>query len=178
MDNHHRIVAAARERDRDAPARLYFGYSTVLDRQAFEDWRGQHGYDDFELPEGAVAQAQDVDLIFDFPSRFWGGRVAGLVDRPGATVYGRLYEIAGPDWAIVEHKEGAVTGMSVPREVTVKVGDRTVQATAFTTRPERASSDGPISAAFVDALVRGAETAGLPADYLERLRGLASGGWR
>lgn len=178
MDNHHRMVAAARERDRDAPALLYFGYSTVLDRQAFEDWRGQHGYDDFELPEGAVAQAQDVDLVFDFPSRFWGGRVAGLTDKPGAAVYGRVFEIAGPDWAIIKHKEGAVTGMCVPREVTVKVGDRTVKATAFTTRPDRASMEGPISAAFVDALVRGAEAAGLPADYVDRLRGIHSGGWR
>src|SRR5262245_13122346 len=118
MDNHHRQVAAARERDHDAPARLYFGYSTVLDRQAFEDWREQHGYGDFHLPEGQLAEAQDLDLVFDFPSRFWGGRVAGLVDRAGSSVHGRLYEIAGRDWAVIEHKEGAVTGMCVPREVT------------------------------------------------------------
>ncbi|HSP78565.1 MAG TPA: gamma-glutamylcyclotransferase, partial [Myxococcaceae bacterium] len=44
------------------------------------------------------------------------------------------------------------------------------QATAFTTSPRRASSEGPISTRFVEALVRGAESAGLPAEYLERLR--------
>jgi gamma-glutamylcyclotransferase len=173
MDNHHRIVAAARAQAKDTPARLYFGYSTVLDRRAFEEWRGQHGYQDFVLPDGVVAEALDVDLVFDFPSRFWGGRVAGLVDRPGSSVFGRLYEIAGADWAVIEHKEGAVTGMCVPREVSVKTpAGEVVRATAFTTRPERASLDGPISTAFVAALVRGAETSSLPAAYVERLRGL------
>jgi gamma-glutamylcyclotransferase len=176
MDNHHRIVAASRAQDKDAPARLYFGYSTVLDRRAFEEWRAQHGYADFTLPEGVVAEALDVDLVFDFPSRFWGGRVAGLVDRPGSSVFGRLYEIAGGDWAVVEHKEGAVTGMCVPREVRARTaGGEIVTATAFTTRPERASQDGPVSAAFVDALVRGAEASGLPAAYVARLRNLVTG---
>jgi cation transport regulator ChaC len=171
MDNHHRMVASARERDRDAPARRYFGYSTVLDRAAFEEWRGQHGYDDFQLPDGVVAEALDVDLVFDFPSRFWGGRVAGLADRPGASVYGRLYEIAGKDWAVIEHKEGAVTGMCVPREVRVRLpGGEVATATAFVTRPERASTEGPVSAPFVLALARGAEAAGLPAAYLEQIR--------
>lgn len=174
MDNHHKIVAAARERDAAAPTRRYFGYSTVLDRHAFEEWRAQHGYADFVLPEGAVVEALDLDVIFDFPSRFWGGRVTGLVDRPGASVFGRLYDIAGKDWAVVEHKEGAVTGMCVPREVRVKLpSGEIVTATAFTTRPDRASTQGPISLPFIDALVRGAEAAGLPAAYVTRLRDAA-----
>jgi cation transport regulator ChaC len=171
MDNHFKIVSAAREREKDAPARRYFGYSTVLDRRAFDEWKNQHGYQAFELPEGVVGEALDVDLVFDFPSRFWAGRVAGLADKPGASVFGRLYEIAGPDWPILEHKEGAVTGMCVQREVRVRTpSGEVVTATAFTTRPERASMDGPVSAPFVAALLRGAEAAGLPAAYVERIR--------
>jgi len=175
MDNHHKMVSLSRAKSADAPARRYFGYWTVLDRRAFEEWRAQHGYADFTLPEGAVAEALDVDLVFDFPSRFWAGRVAGLTDRPGASVFGRLYEIRGVDWPIVEHKEGAVTGMSVPRTVRVKTaGGEVVEATAFTTRPDRASLEGPVSAAFVEALLRGAQAAGLPADYLDRIRATSS----
>jgi gamma-glutamylcyclotransferase len=170
MDNHHKIVAAAREQQKGTPPRRYFGYATVLDRQAFEEWRSQHGYADFKLPPGVVAEALDLDLTFDFPSRFWGGRVAGLIDAPGRSVWGLLFEIAGADWAVIEHKEGAVTGMCVPRPVRVRAGGEVVDALAFTTKPERASTGGPISAQFVEALGRGAESAGLPADYVTRIR--------
>jgi hypothetical protein len=152
-----------------APPRLYFAYSTVLDRVAFEAWRTEHGYDSFDLPEGRVAEALDVDLVYDFPSRWWGGRVAGLVDRPGVTVFGRLFTVAGVDWPIVQHKEGGITGMSVERPVRVLVGGERLEATAFTTNPERASLEGPVSPRFVEALVRGARAAGLPEPYLERL---------
>ncbi len=170
MDAHHDRVAKARASLAEAPPRLYFAYSTILDRVAFDAWKREHGYEAFELPEGELAEALDVDVVFDFPSRWWSGRVAGLADAPGASVYGRLYEIPGQDWPIVQHKEGAVTGMCVEREVKVRAGGRVVTATAFATRPERRSLEGPVSASFVDALLRGAEAAGLPASWRERVR--------
>ncbi|HWE30421.1 MAG TPA: gamma-glutamylcyclotransferase family protein, partial [Polyangia bacterium] len=111
MDAHHDQVARRRAELASSPPRLYFAYSTILDALAFDEWRTQHGYADFRLPEGRLAAAVDVDLVYDFPSRWWGGRVAGLVDKPGARIYGRVYEISGADWPILEHKEGAVTGM-------------------------------------------------------------------
>jgi cation transport regulator ChaC len=169
MDSHHDQVMRARQAAGDAPARLYFGYGTVLDRAAFEEWRGQHGYDFFALPEGELGEAEGVELVYDFPSRWWGGRVAGLRDAPGASVFGRLYRIAGADWPIIQHKEGAVTHTCVERSVQVRVGGRVETATAFTTRPERASLDGPVSARFVDSLARGARAAGLPEAWVERL---------
>jgi gamma-glutamylcyclotransferase len=158
----------ARERAGEG-TRLYFAYSTILDRAAFLEWRSQHGYDFFDLPEGRLAEAVDVDLVYDFPSRWWGGRVAGLEDRPGTSVYGRLLEIAEKDWPVVQHKEGAVTGMCVERPVRVRVGGEELEAIAFTTHPRRASDEGPISQRFVEALVRGARSAGLPPQYVERL---------
>lgn len=172
MDAHYEQVMKARAAAEGAPSRLYFGYSTVLDRAAFDEWKAQHGYDAFVLPQGRLAEARDVDLTCDFPSRWWGGRVAGLVDHPGSKVLGVLFEIAGVDWPIVQHKEGAVTGMSVEREVRVVVDGKELVATAFTTNPARKSSDGPVSARFVEALVRGARSAGLPASYVDRLAAL------
>ncbi len=170
MDSHYDQVMKRREAQQGAAARRYFAYSTILDRAAFEEWRTQHAYEFFNLPAGEVAEALDVDLVYDFPSRWWGGRVAGLVDKPGAVVFGRLFEIAGSDWPIIQHKEGAVTHMCVEREVKVRVGGKELTATAFTTRPERASLDGPVSTRFIEALARGAQAAGLPADYVARLR--------
>lgn len=171
MDAHYDQVMKARAAAAGQPARLYFAYSTVLDREAFDTWKAQHGYDAFALPAGDVAEALDLDLVYDFPSRWWGGRVAGLADAKGKSVFGRLFEVPGPDWPIVQHKEGAITGMCVERAVTVRLpSGRTVEATAFTTNPARRSTDGPVSATFVEALVRGAGAAGLPASWVDRLR--------
>lgn len=172
MDAHFDQVMKARKAAEAAgtPPRLYFAYSTVLDRQAFEEWKAQHGYGFFSLPPGEIAEALDTALVYDFPSRWWGGRVAGLADAKDSSVFGRVFEISGPDWPIVQHKEGAITGMCVERTVRIRSGGRELEATAFTTRPERRSSDGPISERFVEALVRGAESAGLPAEYVARLR--------
>lgn len=169
MDAHYDQVMKAREKVTGTGTRLYFAYSTILDREAFLEWRAQHSYQFFDLPEGRVAEAKGVSLVYDFPSRWWGGRVAGLETVPTGSVWGRLFEIAEKDWPVVQHKEGAVTGMCEERTVTVSVEGQTVQATAFTTNPRRASTDGPVSQRFLQALVRGAESAGLPTAYVATL---------
>lgn len=159
-----------RDAIKDGGARLYFAYSGVLDREAFEAWREEHSYQFFHLPDGVVAEAPGVDLIFDFPSRWWGGRVAGLVDRAGASVFGRLFEIPAKDWPVIQHKEGVVTGMSVERALKVKTAEGEAEATAFVTNPARAGLEGPVSQRYVEALISGARQAGLPAAYVDSLR--------
>jgi len=150
--------------------RLYFAYSTILDRAALDQWKAEHGYPGFRLPDGEIAEALDVELVFDFPSRFWAGRAAGLADRAGARAWGRLFAVDERDWPILQHKEGVVTGIAVEREVRVRAGGREVVATAFVTRPERRSGEGPVSARFVEALSRGAQSSGLPVEWLDEIR--------
>jgi gamma-glutamylcyclotransferase len=175
MDAHHDQVQRARALAQGGAPRNYFAYSTVLDRAAFEEWRGQHGYTDFELPAGQLAEARDLQLVFDFPSRWWGGRVAGLADSPGGRVWGKLFTLSAADWPIVQHKEGAITGMCVERELEVFVDGSPVRAVAFTTAPQRQSLEGPISARFVAALQSGARAAGLPETYQRDLAALMGG---
>ena len=175
MDAHYDQVMAARAKAQGSGERAYFAYSTILDRAAFEEWRHQHGYDFFDLPAGEKAEGLDLALQYDFPSRWWGGRVAGLVDRPGASVHGLLFRIPEKDWPIIQHKEGWVTHMCVERPVRVRVGGRELEATAFTTAEGRRSVDGPVSERFVEALVRGAESAGLPAAWVTALRHMRAG---
>lgn len=172
MDSHYHQVMKAREAVTGDKPILYFAYSTILDAQAFQEWRAEHSYEFFNLPQGQVAQAQDIDLIFDFPSRWWGGRVAGLADKKGAKIFGKLFEITPKDWPIVQHKEGAVTGMSIERKIQVLVDGKLIEAIAFTTNPSRVSTQGPISSDFIQALVRGAEQAQLPQEYISHLRSL------
>lgn len=173
MDAHYHKVMKAREEVSGEGTRLYFAYSGVLDREAFELWRDEHSYQFFQLPEGEVAEAVGVDLIFDFPSRWWGGRVAGLVDKAGASVFGRLFEIPVKDWPVVQHKEGVITGMSIERILKVTAGGREYEATAFVTNPVRASTDGQVSARYIEALISGATRSGLPGAYVEGLRAKA-----
>jgi gamma-glutamylcyclotransferase len=172
MDSHYDQVQRARALAATQPAKLYFAYSTILDRAAFEEWRTQHSYQFFDLPQGQIAEALDVDFVFDFQSRWWGGRVAGLADKPGASIWGLLFEIPGGDWPIIQHKEGAITNMCVEREVRVRVNGVEHNALAFTTNPARANNIGPVSEKFLEALIRGAQSASLPAEYLARLKSL------
>lgn len=172
MDAHYDLVMKAREKAGEG-SRFYFAYSTILDRAAFEEWRAQHAYEFFDLTQGREGEAIDLTLVYDFPSRWWGGRVAGLADEKGSAVHGLVFEISEKDWPIIQHKEGAVTGMCVERPVQVKVGQSVVVAIAFTTNPQRASTDGPVSDRFVEALARGAEAAKLPAEWIAKVRALA-----
>jgi hypothetical protein len=173
MDAHYHKVMKDRDAIKETGTRLYFAYSGVLDREAFEIWREEHSYQFFQLPEGVVAEAKDVDLTFDFPSRWWGGRVAGLTDKSGASVFGRLFEISAKDWPVIQHKEGVVTGMSIERKLKIQTPTGEVEATAFVTNPNRASLEGPISSRFLEALLRGAKQAGLPDSYIASLPGKA-----
>lgn len=170
MDSHYFQVMKAREAITDTTPRLYFAYSTILDRAAFETWRKEHSYESFDLPQGKLAEAIGIDLLYDFPSRWWGGRVAGLKDNKDSKIYGLVFEIPAKDWPIIQHKEGGITGMSVERSVRVLVDGKEVEATAFTTSPGRASTDGAISPRFVEALINGAEQAGLPKAYIQKLK--------
>lgn len=169
MDSHHDLVMKARQSAGEG-VRWYFAYSTILDSEAFDAWRAEHGYQAFRLSPGRVAEAVDVQLVYDFPSRWWGGRAAGLASKAGASVWGMMFEIPLRDWPIIQHKEGAVTGMSVERTVLVRLDGRTVEATAFSTNPSRASTEGSVSERFLEALVRGAVSAGLPDAWIDSLR--------
>ncbi|UYL09342.1 gamma-glutamylcyclotransferase [Bdellovibrio sp. SKB1291214] len=169
MDAHYGKVMQARDQIKDTGSKLYFAYSGVLDREAFEIWAEEHSYQFFTLPEGQVAEAKGVDLIFDFPSRWWGGRVAGLTMKDDSSVFGRLFEIPAKEWPIIQHKEGVVTGMSVETTLRVLVNGQEFEATAFVTSPNRRSLDGPISERYLEALIRGARASGLPAEYIASL---------
>lgn len=170
MDAHYHKVMQARDAITETGKKYYFAYSAgVLDRPAFEKWRKEHSYEFFDLPQGQVAEAKNIDLIFDFPSRWWGGRVAGLVDKQGASIFGRLYEISAKDWPVVQHKEGVVSGMCIERTVKVLVDGKELEAIAFTTAPEKTRTDGPISQRYVDALVQGAKQSKLPESYVSSL---------
>lgn len=174
MDAHYFKVMKAREDVQETGTKLYFAYSSVLDREAFEEWRQEHSYQFFNLSGGKVAKVVDQDLVFNFNSRWWGGRVASLESKKGVSVYGLLFEVPAKDWPVVQHKEGFITGMCIESPVKVEVDGKEVEAIAFITAPQRATQAGPVSPGYVKTLIRGAKDSGLPQNYIQKLESLVA----
>jgi hypothetical protein len=154
--------------------RLYFAYSVLLDPETFARRMKDGGHAAFRLPEGKVGEAQDVDIVFNFHSPKWGGRIASLVAMPGHSVFGKVFTLKEADWAIVREAEGAKSGSFTELTVQVKVDGKVAAATALGAAPGRTTTSGPVSESYANALARGAEAAGLPKAYWEKLKAEAA----
>jgi gamma-glutamylcyclotransferase len=152
----------------------WFVYGSSLDRAAFADWTAAHGYALPDFTSAAPARLPGFRLAFDVVSRHWGGAVASLAEAPGDWVEGLAVPMAGAARGLVEHKEGVVSGLYAPLEVTLQLasgGER--EALAFRAAPgRRLPADAPPSAAFLEALRRGARGSGLSREWVERLERL------
>jgi gamma-glutamylcyclotransferase len=150
----------------------WFVYGSSLDRAAFGEWAASHGY---ALPafEGAVpARLPGWRLAFDVLSRHWGGAVASLAEAPGEFVEGLAVPLPGTARGLVDHKEGAVSGLyaAFPVTLTPVGGGAPIPALAFRAAPgRRLAAEATPSAAYLAVMVRGARAAGLSPAWLERL---------
>ncbi len=93
---------------------IWFIYGSSLDRDAFAKWADEHGY---RLPDFSTARPARLDgfrLAFDVQSRFWGGAVASLRSAPGESVEGLALPMPGSARGLVDHKEGAISGLYAP----------------------------------------------------------------
>lgn len=165
------LVGKAHAAEAGAPF-VWFVYASSLDRAAFADWCGQHGY---TLPsfEGAFpARLRDHRLTFDVASRFWGGGVASVGPAAGEGVEGLCIPMPGDAKGLVEHKEGAISGLYEPFEATAEplAGGAPVAVRVFRSAPSRrAPTELAPSRGFLEAVLRGARASGLSAAWISRL---------
>ncbi|MCE9667698.1 gamma-glutamylcyclotransferase [Myxococcus stipitatus] len=124
------------------------------------------------LPDGELAEALDVEVVYDVDSPPWGGRVARLVDAPGKSLPGLLRRLpTGATWDAVVRLEAALAGATATRSVKVRTATgATLVALAFTPPARTGTGPGPISEAFLVTLALAAERAGLSPDHVERLQ--------
>jgi hypothetical protein len=120
------------------------------------------------LPVGRKAEIVGMDLAFNFPSLAWGGRIPGLVPAADKRVPCLIYAVDAQDWHALELAEEFPD--RVPITVRVDLGGFEMRAQAFTTRISQATSMAAVSQTALDILIRGAEAAGFPAEYIARLR--------
>jgi hypothetical protein len=164
------VVGKAHEAPAGA-AFVWFIYGSSLDRDAFARWSDEHGY---RMPDFAAATPARLDgfrLAFDVQSRFWGGAVASLRAAPGEAVEGVALPLPGSARGLVDHKEGAISGLYAPFavEVTPLAGGAPLAAVAYrAARPLPAEL--PPARAFVEALVRGARAWQLSPAWIARLQ--------
>ena len=166
------MVGKAHEAGGSAPF-TWFIYGSSLDRDAFAAWAAEHGYRMPDFSRAVPARLDGYRLAFDVQSRFWGGTVASLRAAPGEAVEGLALPLPADARGLVDHKEGAISGLYAPFpvEVTPLGGGAPIAAVAYrAARPQPAES--PPSRRFVETLVRGARAAGLSEAWIARFAAL------
>jgi gamma-glutamylcyclotransferase len=155
---------------------VWFVYGSSLDRPAFAEWAESHGYVLPDLSRARPARLHGYRLSFDVLSRHWGGAVASLAAAEGDWVEGLAAPMPGAARGLVDHKEGAVSGLFAPFRVTVREADgREVEAVAYrAAEGRRLPAEAPPSPAYLEVLLRGGRDAGLSAEWLGRLDALAA----
>jgi gamma-glutamylcyclotransferase len=166
------VVGKAHEARAGAPF-VWFIYGSSLDRDAFAAWAGEHGY---RLPDFSRAQPARLDgfrLAFDVQSRFWGGAVASLREERGEWVEGLALPMPGDARGLVDHKEGAISGLYEPFavEVTPLDGGAPIAAVAYRAARTLDRETEP-ARAFLETLVKGARDSGLSPGWVARLAAL------
>lgn len=151
----------------------WFVYGSSLDAEAFASWARDHGYALPALSAARPARLRGWRLCFDAPSRMWGGPVASLVESPGDAVEGLAVPMPGASRGLVDHKEGAISGLYEPVEVTLETDAGPAPAVAYRVSPaRRLPAEAPPSPAYLEVLLRGARASGLSPGWIAHLETL------
>lgn len=167
------IIGSAHERT-GLPDFTWFIYGSSLSREAFAAWAERHGYPLPDFDKAVAARLADFRLSFDVQSGFWGGAVASLAEAKGSSVEGIALPLPGTARTLVDHKEGALSGLYEPFPVKVtplgKPSMAPIDAIAFRAAASRRlpSATTP-SPTFVDTLRAGAREWKLSASYQAEL---------
>ncbi|MGA9525822.1 MAG: gamma-glutamylcyclotransferase [Myxococcaceae bacterium] len=124
------------------------------------------------VPEaGEVAEALDVDLVYDVLHPDWGGRIPRLVEAPGHRLWGRARPVPPEAVSAVCRLEADLGRATEERRVRVRTAAGALsEAVAFSPPATGLSTEGPVSERYLRALALSAERAGLPVDYVQRLQ--------
>ena len=169
------ISGAAHESSAVARDFVWFIYGSSLDRDAFASWAREHGYVLPDFSRGFAARLDGWRLSFDVASRYWGGAVASLAVAPAASVEGLALPMPGAARGLADHKEGAISGLYRPIEVTIAPlrGGTPTNAIAYVASPDRRlASEGPPGPAWLETVIRGARAVRLSAEWIAELEGL------
>ena len=170
------VVGKAHEAAAGTAPFHWFIYGSSLDGEAFIAWAAQHGYRVPDFTKAFAARLDGFRLSFDVNSNFWGGTVASVVEEAGAHVEGLALPLPAEARGLVDHKEGAISGLFTPftASVTPLAGGEPVKALVYRAAPaKRLPSEGKPAARFVATLVKGARASHLSPAWIAKLEALA-----
>jgi hypothetical protein len=163
------VVGKAHEAGPGAPFN-WFIYGSSLDVSAFRAWAAEHGYQVPDFSRAHPAKLAGYRLAFDVRSRFWGGAVASLTEAADQLVEGISLPLPGAARGLVDHKEGAISGLYRAFPVEILVGDEKVPALAYRAADDRRlQAEEPPSRQFVETLIRGARSFQLSPEWISSL---------
>ncbi len=155
----------------------WFVYGSSLDRDSFAKWAAEHGYATPSMRGARRARLPGYRLAFDVASRAWGGAVASLAESPGDVVEGLAVPMPGSARGLVDHREGALSGLYAAIEVTLQDVETgaAIPAVAYQAgRSRRLHGETPPAPAYLDTIIRGARASGLSEEWVHRLEALRS----
>ena len=125
----------------------------------------------------ATARLPGYRLAFTRRSERWDGGVADIRPDPGGEVQGVVWRIDSADGDALDRQEGVAA--SPPRYRRIEVAVTTaeggvVDCLAYQVAEPQAAHIAP-SAAYLETMLRGARSAGLPTGYLARIEAAARG---
>lgn len=153
----------------------WFVFGSSLDRNAFTTWAAEHGYAVPDFGGAIPARLPDHRLAFDVRSRFWGGATASPVPAPGRAIEGLALPLPAEARGLVDHKEGAISGLYEPFSIEVLplAGGPAMKAIAYrAAAARRLPAEEPPSRAFLETVIRGARSAGLSPAWIAELEGM------
>ncbi len=143
----------------------YFAYGSNMQPATFAGRRG------ITPSRTLVARAPGWRLVLDkTPIIPIGESFANLLEAPDAETYGVLYEITADDLTHIDLTEGVLIGNYARVEIAVAplAGDGPTHA--FTLVSDRRTDDLRPSDYYMRLLIEGAETHGLPDEWIAMLR--------
>ncbi len=148
---------------------VYFAYGSNMSRRQMQERCPDH-----ECIGKAVLK--DYALCFPRTSHIRHCGVAGLMEKPGAEVWGVVYRLHDRDLAALDRREGYDTARSfhenryTRQSLRVLMDDRAIDCFVYVARHEPGLHNP--SAEYLSAIIEGAEENSLPPDYVAALKEL------
>ena len=169
------VVGKAHEARAGSAPFSWFIYGSSLDREAFAAWAEQHGYRVPDFSRAVPARLDGYRLSFDVVSNFWGGAVASPTEAPGQSVEGVALPLPAEARGLVDHKEGAISGLYEPfeAEVTPLAGGSPMAVMVFRAAVgRRLAAERAPSPRFLETLIKGARDHALSPGWIATLEAL------
>jgi cation transport regulator ChaC len=145
----------------------YFAYGSNMQPATFAGRRG------ITPSQALAARAPGWRLTLDkTPIVPVGASFANLLAEPAAATWGVLYEIGSDDLDHLDLTEGVLIGNYVRVEIAVEPHGAPGPTRAFTLVSDKRSADLQPSDRYMQLLIEGAETHGLPPDWIAMLRAI------